>query len=173
MNQLFQQKKIGVYALTVLHEGFHFLQDVQSKLWWVYQNFRMTRLRLSTHSLENARRALDNDCKVSSWIGFRQFYWSIQQQLPFSKAELQSNFSEKTTRSPRCMRFLHNLFSIWFVQVSTRGDNRCSWCYCTLFYKYFHVFDYQLFGNVQFIHCICSSLYILINFLKLLNNLCT
>ena len=45
---------------------------------------------------------------------------------PFLKQKYSQIFSDNTLRSPQCMRFLHNLCSISFVQVSTRGDNWCS-----------------------------------------------
>ena len=64
--------------------------------------------------------------KFHHGLFFGRFSWSIHQQLPFSKAELQPNGSNKTTRSSQCMRFLHNLCIISFFQVSTRGDNWCS-----------------------------------------------
>ena len=39
------------------------------------------------------------------------------------------------------------------------------------FISNFEVIDYQFSVNVQFIHCMCSTFYILINFLKLYHNL--
>ncbi len=78
-----------------------------------------------------------SDTPGEHWIMIAKFYHELyfadsvglsinNQQKPFSKAELQSNGSEKTKRSSQCIRFLHNICSISFVQVSTIGDNWCS-----------------------------------------------
>ena len=115
---------------------------------------------------QHASGSLENQCRVLSWIVFRRFSWSIHQQLSFSRAKLQPSGSDKTTRSSQCMQLLHNLCSISFVQVSTRGDNWRSWCQCALFYKKFYVIDYQFTVIVQLIQCTCSNLYFLINILK-------